>query len=231
MMKKKFSLIELLVVIAVIAILASMLMPALNNARESAKRIICTGNLKQLALAFDNYVSDSNEYYPPTCFDELSGWYGPGKNKYYWNWAYELYKDQYLPASESLWKCPTAESSLHGEYFARLSPQKSTSSTTFLYIAYGYNGLSVGAKILSGQAGSAKQAEIRRPSSCLLVGETRQFDAACNVYNGNYVIGNGSLDKHDLHSNGANTLWVDGHVAHMKNTVTELKNVKYFKLQ
>ena len=58
--KTKFTLIELLIVIAIIAILAGMLLPALNKARETARRIACTSQLKQLGLVQLNYAVSYN---------------------------------------------------------------------------------------------------------------------------------------------------------------------------
>ena len=64
LMKRNFTLVELLIVVAIIAILAGMLLPALNAAREKARSITCVGGLKQYGLSFQNYFAAFSDFFP-----------------------------------------------------------------------------------------------------------------------------------------------------------------------
>ena len=89
--RRGFTLIELLVVIAIIAVLIALLLPAVQSAREAARRIQCTNNLKQLALATHNYI-DSNQSFPMGWGRQ---WYY-GSNKYIQNFGEFLAISQFI---------------------------------------------------------------------------------------------------------------------------------------
>jgi len=97
MKKKSFTLIELLVVIAIIAILAGMLLPALNQAREKAQSIQCVSNLKQVALGTQLY---SNTYDDYMCFqgrNEANTAYIPWATMMFGDKGGDKYKVLYCP--------------------------------------------------------------------------------------------------------------------------------------
>lgn len=90
---KPFTLIELMVVIAIIAILASMLLPALAKAKEQGKNITCRGSLKQAGLASLIYAEDYCGYLP-------ASWDGSA-----W-WSKRLYEEGYTNKHRDLFFCP-----------------------------------------------------------------------------------------------------------------------------
>lgn len=93
MKRSGFTLIELLVVIAVIAILAALLLPALNSAKQKAEAIQCTGNLKQLVSASISYRNDFSDFVmPPMISGTSSG--DPGHQyaaRYWWPYFYGVF--------------------------------------------------------------------------------------------------------------------------------------------
>jgi prepilin-type N-terminal cleavage/methylation domain-containing protein len=97
-MRKNFTLIELLVVIAIIAILAGMLLPALNKARMSASGSSCLSNLNQVNLMMAQYVMDFKGYYPKA--ENAPLWGEPG------GWTNQLRIT--ANAQKKIFKCPAA---------------------------------------------------------------------------------------------------------------------------
>ena len=81
-----FTLIELLVVIAIIAILAAMLLPALQQARERGMSVTCVNNMKTLGNAISFYASDNNSWWPGYC-STSDGGKNTSRNYFFWSTA------------------------------------------------------------------------------------------------------------------------------------------------
>ncbi|MBN2448653.1 MAG: prepilin-type N-terminal cleavage/methylation domain-containing protein, partial [Phycisphaerae bacterium] len=78
-----FTLIELLVVVAIIALLISILLPSLSNAREQGKRAVCMSNMRQMGIALLSYSLENREYVP-TCSCPLAETEFDEPEEYYW---------------------------------------------------------------------------------------------------------------------------------------------------
>lgn len=138
--RRGFTLVELLVVIGIIAVLISILLPALNKAREQAKRVACASNLRQMGHALTMYINDWK--YCPGCDVNRAG-------ATYAVWPLRL--RTYLNGNQDVFYCPSRNTDCRWRHSAGIAPTATDAdqgwgyqpNETLLRVAtpfsYGYN--------------------------------------------------------------------------------------------
>jgi len=203
--KTAFTLIELLVVIAIIAILAALLLPSLNKARDTAKSAGCSGNQKQIGLAFASYANEYNSYLPCLNYSSNSGsptpygWY-PNILIYggYLPKPKSWYNEYYGNVTLGVWRCPSFKDSMMswcGGFGVAQSP-----SSSFYYGRY------------------PRLAEYKRSSEVLLQTDCwipNPYRSWISMYGPSSWDGSTVQEAARVHGSetGSNVLFFDGHIA------------------
>ncbi len=129
----RFTLIELLVVIAIIAVLIALFLPALNQAKETARKVVCMGNQKQLGFLLGSYQSDFEMYSPGAVstinYDAVYYWsrYIDGSSGGSGGAVADSYYEGNAYTANTIFRCPknfqsdTDESNIYGMYYSRRS--------------------------------------------------------------------------------------------------------------
>ena len=199
--KKGFTLIELLVVIAIIAILAAILFPAFAKARESARRISCVSNMKQIGSGIIQYTQEYDEKLPPA---EGNG-----------NFVWPVLVKPYVQDS-AIYKCPSNSSIAFMDNTGNtiLNHYQANGSGDDRALQRTHVGGTSGIARPMNVEDSATLSQIKSPSKLILINEQRGTRTApqMDVPDTNFLP--------QGHLGTTNFLFSDGHVKSMRPTLT-----------
>ena len=228
---RRFTLIELLVVIAIIAILAAMLLPALQSARARAKMSTCASNQKQSVQAALIYANDKNGLMPLYDYFLCTKSNCPGK-KYpshssHYSWGDSLVYNRYVPFENSTLRCPDTVSgalNANGAFVYTYGAPIGANGSTGFSTSEGQSFCDSRVLVQSYASDQSKfkllnTKNLKNPSKMLYLSDTIRYFAAGNLQQ--YVIHVRSSSHLSLRHNGRlNIAFADGGVR--TTTIEEL---------
>src|SRR5215470_5037714 len=191
--ERAFTLIELLVTIAVISILAALLLPALNRARQRAHSVACLNNLKQWGIATQLFAGENDDFLPkdgsPNGISIDEGWYN------------DLPRVLRLPVyREMAWRTNAAIDPGHSLWICPANSRRSNGNNLFHYCLNEHvNGLGAGNQV--------KLTSIRQPTRTVWLFDNGKLAAVAQQNNVHT----------NLHGRGAQFTFLDAHAARFKN--------------